>query len=173
MGDEFSSRFYQPPEPDDDDAQFGPADEDDAAPQIIPPRGGDTRIPNRVLDHEAFKALDPYGVRVYLHLHRLHRHPGKGRDGREWPGNNGRIVLSRYEAGEKCNMHRLTVGKALDALKSAKLIEEMKPARLDGQTWLAPEWRITCLPCIVTGRSPSFAFRRPEPAASRTKSKRE
>jgi len=164
MGDEHNSGFYQPPEPDDDDALFV---EDDASPQIIPPRGGDTRIPNRVLDQ--FKAFDPYAVRILLLLARMHRHPGKGRDGREWPGNNGRIVLSRVEAAEKCRVNRRTATKALDALKSANLIEEMKPARFDGQVWLAPEWRITYLPCVVTGRTPSFAFKLPKPASSRSK----
>ena len=170
MGDEFNERFYQAPAPDGDDALFV---DDDASPQIIPPRGGDTRIPNRVLDHEAFKAFDPYAVRILLLLARLHRHPGRGRDGRERPGNNGRIVLSRIEAAEKCRMNRRTATKALEALKSAGLIEEMKPAQLDGRVWLAPEWRITYLPCIVTGRTPSFAFKRPKPASSRSKLKRE
>ena len=123
MGDEHNSSFYLPPDPD-DDSSFG-ADESDASPQIIPPRGGDTRIPNRVIDDEAFKAFDPYAVRILLLLARMHRHPGRGRDGREWPGNNGRIVLSRIEAAEKCRINRRTATKALEALKSAELIEEM------------------------------------------------
>ena len=56
------------------------------------------RILNRVLDHPAFGDLNSYAVHVLLLLHRRLRHPGLDKDGNRWPGNNGRIILSRVEA---------------------------------------------------------------------------
>jgi hypothetical protein len=128
---------------------------------------GDTRIPNRVIDHPAFCDLNSYAVHLLLLLHHRHRHPGVDRNGNRWRGNNGRIMFSRSEAAEKCGVNRRTATKAFKALEDGNFIQEMKPARFDGQDWTAPEWRINYLPCQVTNRAGSFAFRRCEPAVSR------
>ena len=149
MGDEFNERFYQAPAPDGDDALFV---DDDASPQIIPARGGDTagfrtafsmmRRSRRSTHTRCESSSSWLGCTVT---------PAGAGMGREWPGNNGRIVLSRIEVAEKCRMNRRTATKALEALKSAGLIEEMRLVRIHGRVWLAPGCRITYLPCIVMG----------------------
>ena len=76
-----------------EDAPFGV--DSDVLQEVLPPaKKGDTRIPNRILDHPAFGDLNSYAVHVFLLLHRRHRHPGLDKDGHRWPGNNGRIILS-------------------------------------------------------------------------------
>jgi hypothetical protein len=128
---------------------------------------GDTRIPNRVIDHPAFADLNSYAVHLLLLLHHRHRHPGVDRNGNRWNGNNGRIRFSRSEAAEKCRVNRRTVTKAFKALEEGNFIREMRPAQFDGQEWSAPEWRINHFPCVVTGKAGSFAFKRCDPAVSR------
>jgi len=145
-------------------ANRGAADE----PVTLPaPTKGDTRILNRVFDHPAFGDLNSYAVHVFLLLHRRHRHPGVGKDGTRWQGNNGRIALSRVEVAKICGIDRKTATKALQALVDGNFIREMKPAKFNGQEWSAPEWRINHLPCVVTGKGGSFAFKRCKPAVSR------
>lgn len=129
---------------------------------------GDTRIPNRVIDHPAFGDLNSYAVHLLLLLHHRHRHPGVDKNGNRWRGNNGRIAFSRQEAAERCGINRRTVTKAFEALESGNFITEVTPARFNGQDWSAPEWRINYLPCQVTEKAPSYAFRRCEPAVSRS-----
>jgi hypothetical protein len=136
-----------------------------ATTEVLPaPKKGDTRIPNRVLDHPAFGDLNSYAVHVFLLLHRRHRHPGLDKDGNRWTGNNGRIILSRAKI---CGIHRDTATKALKALIDGNFITEVTPAKFDGQEWSAPEWRINHIACAVTGKAGSFALRRCKPAASR------
>jgi hypothetical protein len=152
--------------PDPDGIPFGPEVETEAPSAEVQTRG-DTRIPNRVIDHAAFGDLNSYAVHLLLLLHHRHRHPGTDRNGNRWSGNNGRIMFSRSEAAEKCRVNRRTITKAFKALEGGNFITEMKPARFNGQDWTAPEWRINYLPCQVTNRAGSFAFQRCEPAVSR------
>jgi hypothetical protein len=139
-----------------EDAPFGEII--DTVEILPPPKKGDTRILNRVLDHPAFGDLNSYAVHVLLLLHRRLRHPGLDKDGNRWQGNNGRIILSRTEAAAT---------KALQALEDGNFIAEVTPAKFNGQEWSAPEWRINYIECAVSRKSPSFAFRRCKPAASR------
>lgn len=132
-----------------------------------PPKKGDTRIPNRVLDHPAFGDLNSYAVHVLLLLHRRHRHPGLDKDGKRWPGSNGRIVLSRVEVAKLCGIDRKTSAKALQALVDGNFITEVEPAKFNGQEWSAPEWRINYIDCAVTRKAPSYAFTRNKQASSR------
>jgi hypothetical protein len=145
------------------DEFYLPNDEPNDAPDLpsaeVQTRG-DTRIPNRVIDHPAFGNLNSYAVHLLLLLHHRHRHPGVDKNGNRWAGNNGRITFSRVEAAEKCGIDRRTATKAFQALEDGGFVKEMKPARFDGQSWQAPEWRINYLPCQVTKRAGSFAFRR-------------
>jgi hypothetical protein len=139
----------------------------DAVEIIPPPKKGDTRILNRVLDHPAFGDLNSYAVHVLLLLHRRLRHPGLDKDGNRWPGNNGRIVLSRTEAAEICGIDRKTATKAFQALEAGNFVKEVEPAKFNGHDWTAPEWRINYVECAVSRKAPSFAFRRCKPAPSR------
>jgi hypothetical protein len=120
-----------------EDAPFGEAIY--AVDILPPPKKGDTRILNRVLDHPAFGDLNSYAVHVLLLLHRRLRHPGLDKDGNRWQGNNGRINLSRHEAAKLCGIHRDTATKALQALADANFITEVTSAKFNGQEWLAPE----------------------------------
>jgi hypothetical protein len=151
------------------DAPFGePAPFGDPGQEVLPPpKKGDTRIPNRVLDHLAFGDLNSYAVHVFLLLHRRHRHPGLDKDGNRWQGNNGRISLSRVEIAKICGIDRRTSTKALQALVDGNFITEVTPAKFNGQKWSAPEWRINHIECAVTRKAGTFAFRRCKPAASR------
>ena len=110
-----------------EDAPFG--ETIDAVDILPPPKKGDTRILNRVLDHPAFGDLNSYAVHVLLLLHRRLRHPGLDKDGNRWPGNNGRIILSRTEAAEICGIHRNTATKAFQALEDGNFISEATPAK--------------------------------------------
>jgi hypothetical protein len=148
-----------------EDAPFG--ETIDAVDILPPPKKGDTRILNRVLDHPAFGDLNSYAVHVLLLLHRRLRHPGLDKDGNRWSGNNGRIILSRTEAAELCGIHRNTATKAFQALEDGNFISEATPAKFNGQDWSAPEWRINYVECAVSRKAPSFAFRRCKLAASR------
>jgi hypothetical protein len=148
-------------------APFG-APDSSVVQEVLPPaKKGDTRIPNRILDHPAFGDLNSYAVHVFLLLHRRHRHPGLDKDGKRWPGNNGRIRFSRTEVAKVCGIHRNTATKAFQALVDGNFITEVEPAKFDGQEWSAPEWRINSIECAVSRKAPSFAFRRCKPAASR------
>jgi hypothetical protein len=151
-------------EPSDDAFVAGTIDDD---PSAGVQTKGDTRIPNRVIDHPAFSDLISYAVHLLLLIHHRHRHPGVDRNGNRWSGNNGRIRYSRQELADRGRMDRRTATKALQALVDGNFIKQMREARFNGQEWTAPEWRINYLPCQVTGGSGSFAFKSCKPAVSR------
>ena len=123
-----------------DDAPFNGDDAAEESPK--PKREGFTMIPNWVLDHAAVAGINCYAFRLLVLLQHRHRHEGVDANGQRWPSNNGQIHMSRVEAGELLNCDRRTAGKAFDELINIGAIEEITPAKYNGQEWSAPEWRI-------------------------------
>jgi hypothetical protein len=128
---------------------------------------GDTRIPNLVIEHPAFSDLNSYAFHALFLLHHRHRHPSVDKRGNQWGGTNGKIAYSREQLAKDMGVARRTATKALKALENGNFIKEVEPAKFNGQEWTVPEWRINYLPCVVTGKAPSYAFKRCKPVVSR------
>ena len=93
------------------------------------------RLDYALLGSDAFRALSPTAVKVYLGL--LHIHNGS---------NNGRIAMSAQRAGEFVGKGKSTGGRALRELTAKGFIVCTRPASFGTGGRLSQEWRLTAHP---------------------------
>ena len=90
------------------------------------------RIPFAILDSDAFRALRPASVFVYLRLLRLfHGY------------NNGYIPFGCREAAIECNIGKMTAQRAFKQLEEVGLIECTVPSSFNSRKKLSREWAFT------------------------------
>jgi hypothetical protein len=104
-----------------------------------------SRIPNWLVDMPAFGDLAATSIKVYVFL--IRRLSGV---------NNGAVVFAARQGASQCRLDKDTVSKALRELEAAGFIENMRHGSYSPRARLASEWRITHLPCNVSGRPPSL-----------------
>jgi len=111
------------------------------------------QLPWFMLDSEAWRALTPQQVAVYLDLARLYNGT-----------NNGTLALSVRDAAERCRINKDTANKALATLETLGFTECATPGGFSRKARHATEWRLTLWRCDKTGALPSKAFmKRREP----------
>ena len=131
-----------------DDVPFGPEEDDE--PLSAPARRQKTKepfitIPKWLIESPNYRQTSPAARAVYVDLFATY-------DGT----NNGRLFRSVRDLSERCNVNKDTAGRALVELERLGLIENTRPPRLGQKGRLAAEWRLTHLPCNLTGRPPSL-----------------
>jgi hypothetical protein len=117
-----------------------------------------TQVYHYLQDSVAWLDCTPAERAVYLEIAKLYN-----------GGNNGALGFSGRTAAERCNINRETAYNAFRGLTARGLIECATPSRFTRKTRHAPEWRLTCERCDVTGALPSKAFlrwRRADPKSS-------
>jgi hypothetical protein len=105
------------------------------------------QLPWFMLDSEAWQALTPQQVAVYLDLARNY-------DG----SNNGTLALSVRDAARRCRINKDTANKALATLEAMGFTECATPGRFNQNDRRATEWRLTLWRCNKTGALPTKAF---------------
>jgi DNA-binding transcriptional ArsR family regulator len=68
--------------------------------------------------------------------------------------NNGNLPVSVRWLSRELSIGKSTAQRALDHLRTAGLIERVVAGRFQGRISRAARWRVTCLPCDVSGRPP-------------------
>lgn len=113
------------------------------------------QLPWFMLDSEAWRALTPQQVAVYIDLARLY-------DGK----NNGRLALSVRDAAERCKINKDTANKALATLEAMGFTECASQGGFSRKVRHAAEWRLTLWRCDKSGALPSKAFMKWRPDAA-------
>lgn len=112
------------------------------------------QLPWFMLDSEAWRALTPQQIAVYLDLARIYN-----------GFNNGALALSVRDAARRCKINKDTANKALVTLEAMGFTECATPSRFNQNNRRAAEWRLTVWRCDKTGALPSKAFMRWRPAS--------
>jgi hypothetical protein len=115
-------------------------------------------IPKWLIESPSYRQTSPADRAVYVELFATY-------DGT----NNGRLFRSVRDLSDRCNIHKDTAAKAYTNLAAAGLIENTRPPRLAQRGRMAAEWRLTHLPCNLTGRPPSLTPTRLRAPARRSR----
>jgi hypothetical protein len=115
------------------------------------------RLYDWLLNSPAYLSLSPAARAVHVEIVRLYN-----------GSNNGCLALSVRTAASRCRIARNTAARVFVELQDRGFIECVTPGAFSLKKRHAAEWRLTHLPCDVSGRLSEKPFMRWRPTEKQT-----